>query len=472
MEILLISIIVILIMIFSGVALPFSFLAGCIVFTIASGTSFGNFIQTSFSALNSYSIIAMPMFMIAGTLIEKSGIANTLIDAAERLIGRIKGGMAMTIPLVACFFGALSGSGTATCTTLSSMMVPRLNELGYKKKYLAALVAACGPLGYMIPPNVNALIFNRVSSASVAGLFLATIIPGVIWCLAFFLIIRLNYKKYYTPPTAAAFPVPESDDNTEREISASSKLTGTSFGKPMTLGGASVGVAVLEQPKRKTEFWKGVISAVMMPVIIMGGIYGGIFSATEAGAVGCLYALIVGIVIFKKFNIRGAFKHFITTGSSLGSLMILFPMTYIFSRILVMEQVPSLLTDFILGITSNKYIILLMIDIILFIAGFFVDCSVLQLVFVPLLIPICAAIGITQTHLAVIMFVCIGVGTITPPMAMNIFITARITELPTKDVIQPIWPFVTYIGFPMILLVTYVPAISEWLPKLVLGSIT
>jgi C4-dicarboxylate transporter DctM subunit len=441
--VLMIVLFIILIMIFSGVAMPFAFLAGCIAYALMTGTSTANYIQTSFAAINSYSIIAMPMFMIAGTLIERSGIARTLVDAARKLVGNMKGGMAMTIPVVACFFGALSGSGTATCTTLNSMMVPDLQRLGYEKKYLGALIAAAAPLGYMIPPNVNAIIFNRVaSSSSVAELFMATIIPGIIWAVAYIILIRFGYKKYYHPEQAAE---PERKIIDAKQDPVLSKKT-------------------------KRDFRIGVAAAIGMPVIVMGGIYGGIFTSTEAGAIGSLYALLIGWLLFRKFTLKSVFNDFTNTGMSIGSLMILFPMTYIFSRILVLEQVPSALTDFILSVSSNRYVILLMIDVILFIAGFFVDCSVLQLVFVPLLLPLCQSIGVSTTHLAVIMFVSIGVGTMTPPMAMNLFISARILKLPVKDVIEPIWPFVGFVGAPMLLLVTYVPALSEFLPKLILGG--
>ena len=434
---LIIALIVILIMIFTGVAMPFSFLAGCLVYALVSGSSMNSWVQTSFKAINSYSIIAMPMFMIAGTMIQRSGIAGTLITAAQHLVGKLKGGMAMTIPVVACFFGALSGSGTATCTTLSSMMAPDLERQGYERGYLAALIAASASLGYMIPPNVNAIIFNSVASeTSVAELFLATIIPGLIWAAVILLIIRFGYSKYFHPEVAEKANAAKKEELTPEQAA-----------------------------KEKRSFWINLIAAIGMPVIIMGGIYGGIFTSTEAGAIGCLYALLIGMIVFRKFTPLTVFKEFCNTGMSIGTLMILFPMTYIFSRILVLEQVPSMLTNLILSISTNKFVILLMIDVILFIAGFFVDCSVLQLVFVPLLLPLCKAIGTSATQLAVIMFVCIGVGTTTPPMAMNIFLTARILKLDTKDVIKPIWPFVFIVGIPMILLVTYIPWLSEWLPS-------
>lgn len=170
------STVLILILIFLGMSVPFCFLAGSLLYVFMTGMSTGTFVSTAFYALNSTSTLAIPLFMLAGTLIEQSGIARTLIDLAEIMLRKIKGGMGATIPLVSCFFGALSGSGTATCTTLATMMSPRLQELGWDKRYLAAFIAASGPLGYMIPPNMNAIIYTMVSNASVAALFLATII--------------------------------------------------------------------------------------------------------------------------------------------------------------------------------------------------------------------------------------------------------------------------------------------------------
>ncbi|MDR3294392.1 MAG: TRAP transporter large permease [Clostridiales Family XIII bacterium] len=429
-----ITIILILVLMFLGLEVPFCFLIGCILFTFWSGQSTGTFMQTGFSQIASYTMIAMPMFMIAGTLIDKSGISHTLIEAAKKILGKLKGGMVMTVPLVACFFGALSGSGTATCTTLCTMMVPELEKLGYKKRYLAAVVAACGPLGYMIPPNINAIIFNKVASeTSVSALFLATLIPGVLWAVAYMVMIRIGYAKHYVEPVFT----PEQQ-------------------------------AVIDLEKQsKKAFLAGAIAAIGMPFVVMGGIYGGIFSTSEAGAVGCLYALIVGVFVFRKFTMKTVFGCFVDAASSLGGLMILFPMTAVFTRILVLNQVPQLLSSSILSLSDNRIVILLLIDFVLFISGFFVGASVLLLVYVPLLVPLCHAISVSQTNLCVIMMVAIGIGTITPPMAMDLFVASRITGLPVQELYRPILPFVFIIGIPMLLLVTYIPALSEWLPRLV-----
>lgn len=433
---LVISTIAILVLIFLGMSVPFCFLSGSLLYVLLTGMSAGTFVSTSFYALNSTSTLAIPLFMLAGTLIEKSGIARVLIDLAELILRKVKGGMGATIPLVACFFGALSGSGTATCTTLATMMAPRLHELGWDKRYLAAFIAASGPLGYMIPPNMNAIIYTRVSNASVAALFLATIIPGILWAGLYMLVNRIVYTRWYDPVVAQATTAEDAEFTTEEKL----------------------------------RIIRNAIPAFFMPVIIMGGIYGGVFTPTEAGAVSCLYALIIGIWVYKKINPNAAFQSFVNTGSSLGSILIMFPMTLIFTRLLVLNGVPAMVTKFLTSISSSKTVILLLIDLVLFIAGFFLDAGVLLLVFPPLLIPTAAMLGVTEIQLGVMMFVAVGVGTITPPMAMNLFITSRITDVPVSDMLRPLLPFII-VGVLILLLVTFVPEASLFLPRLIIGTV-
>lgn len=437
---------IVLLLIFLGMNVPFCFLAGSLMFTAITGTSVGSFVSTAYYSLDSYSTLAIPLFMIAGILIEHSGIARTLIDLAELMLRKVKGGMGATIPVVACFFGALSGSGTATVTTLSAMMTPRLRELGWNKRYLAAFIAAAGPLGYMIPPNVNAIIYTTVSSASVAALFLATILPGLFWAGIYLTINRLVYTRWYVSPEKPA------------EMAVQTIPAGDGNIKEPTI------------QKTRQLIILAAVPAFLMPVIIMGGIYGGAFTPTEAGGVGCLYALIVGMFVYKKINPKKAFFSFLTTGNALGSILIIFPMTLIFSRILVINGVPAMVTSMITGISQDKFVILLILDIILIIAGCFLDAGVLLLVFTPLLLPTATLAGISQVQLGVIMFVAIGVGTITPPMSMNLFITAKVCNVSIKDMLQPLGPLL--IGsIVVLLLVTFIPEFSLWLPKFIMETV-
>lgn len=193
-----IAAVLILLMIFSGVAVPLAFLGGSFFVAYMGLGSTGTFATNAFYILNSISMLAIPLFIVGGSLIERSGIANVLIRVADKMLHNVKGGLTATIPVVSCFFGALCGSALATANTLSTAMVPELEKKGYDKAYLAALIAASSPFGFMIPPNVNAIIFASVSSASVGALFMATIVPGLIWAGLYLIINRIIYIKLYT----------------------------------------------------------------------------------------------------------------------------------------------------------------------------------------------------------------------------------------------------------------------------------
>ena len=428
--------ILILLLIFAGMGIPYCFLAGSLFFVFVEGSGINSFAGSAYYALDSYSLVALPLFMLAGTLIERSNIATTLVDLGERMLRNVKGGMGDTIPLVSCFFGALSGSGLATATAMSTMLAPRLEERGWDRRYLAAFVAASSPLGFMIPPNMNAIIYAKVSSASVGALFLATIIPALIWCFLYFVINRLTYEKWYHPVM--------SEEEQAKKIALEDQMT-------------------------TMQVVKNAVPAFLMPLIMLGGIYGGIFTATEAGAVGCLYALIVGLFVYKALKLKDIMKVFTDTGFMLGSLLMIFPMTMIFTRLMVTNNVPALITSFLTGISSNRYVILLLINLVLILAGFFLDANILLLVFVPLLLPTATAIGVSQIQLAVVVFVAIGIGACTPPMSMCLFVSCRLCKVSVTEVVRPLVPFLVFGALPVMLLVSFVPALSEWLPALLLG---
>ena len=434
---------IILVLILMGMSVPWCFLCGSLIYVITTGSSTGSFVSTAFYSLESTSTLAIPLFMAAGVLLEKSGIARTLIDLAEKLVGKLKGGMGATIPVVACFFGALSGSGTATVTTLSSMMAPRLRELGWDKRYLAAFIAACGPLGYMIPPNMNAILYANVSSASISGLFLATVIPGLIWAGLYLVINRVTYKKWYDPAKMG-----HRDSTTDQII-------------PLT----EEELAALQKNEKWSKVLKSAIPAFLMPVIIMGGIYGGIFNATEAGGVGCLYGVIVGVFVYRTLKGKEVFNAFVGTGSSLGSFLIMFPMTLIFSRIMVTNGVPDMITNMITGVSDNRYVILFIVNILLLIIGTFMDMTPACLIFTPIFLPICQQLGMNTVHFGIMMIFNLCIGTITPPVGTTLFVGVKVGQTKIENVIKQLLVYFVAI-FIVLLLVTYVPILSMWLPGL------
>lgn len=429
-----VSSILILILIALSMPVAFCFLAGSLVYIAMSGLSPGMVAPSAYYALDSYTLLAIPLFLVGGTLMEIGGIAEKLIDFASSLLAKIKGGLAASIPVACMLFGALSGSGTAAVAALGSIMIPKLEEYGYERRYTAVLMAVSGPLGFMIPPNMTAIMYGVIANTSVAALFLSTIIPGFIWCMLYILINRVIYKKYW------------------KETDQYKELINKPFASNV----------------RKS--FVGSIPAFIMPLITLGGIYGGVFTATEAGAVACVYAIAAGVIIYKAIDFTNLSKAAVDTGKTIGSILIIFPMVSIFTKFLIMEGVPQILATFLLGVTSNKYLILLFINIIFFIAGMFLSSGVITLVLTPLMMPTAVAIGLNPIQLGVILFVAVGIGTITPPMAMNLFVAARVSGVKIQDMLKPLWPYLFFGAIPVLILVTYIPWLSLWLPKVIMGA--
>lgn len=435
-----ITIIILLILMFLGMPISFSFLFSSVVYFIISGETLSTIAPTTFFSLQNPSLIALPLFVVAGNLMEASEIATKLVDLSEFLLKRVKGGLGSVIPLASMFFGALCGSGTATVATLGLILLPKMSEKGWDKRYTSALLAASGPLGFMIPPNINAILFAYISDSSVAALFLATIIPGISWGILYMLINRVVYTKY-NPKIASD-----------------------------TIKASGVNIATEDSSKQSTQIsFKETVPAFIMPLIIMGGIYGGVFTATEAGAISCVYALIVGFFIYKTLNFTNTYDSFKKTALLIGTFMIVFPLVLVFSRILIINGIPKAIAIGMTSLTTNRNIILSLIVLIYFIAGVFLNANILIVVLTPLIMPIAKIIGLNIVQLGVILMVSIGIGTLTPPMALNLFVISDISEVGIHEMIRPLLPYLIFAAIPILLLVTYFPAFSLWLPKVVMG---
>lgn len=442
--VIIIAILIVLLLMFLGMPVSFSFLFASMAYFFIAGESLSTIAPTTFFSLQNSSLLALPLFIIAGNLMEASGIATKLVDFSESLLKKVKGGFGSIIPLASMFFGALCGSGTATVATLSIILLPKLTKRGWDKRYICALLAAAGPLGYMIPPNINAILFAYISDSSVAALFLATVFPGILWGILYMIINRIIYKKYN----------PEVMESFLKEI------------KVKTLRNQDI---PLSQRQNFYTNLRGVMPAFIMPIIIMGGIYGGIFTATEAGAVSCAYALIVGFFIYKQLNFQNSYESFKKAALLIGSFMIVFPLVMVFSRILVINGIPQAIAIGMTSLTNNRNLILLIMDIIYFIAGVFLNANILVVVLTPLMIPIAYAIDLNIIQLGVMLMVAIGIGTLTPPMALNLYVASDISGVGIHEMVKPLIPFLFLGAIPILLLVTYFPAFSLWLPKVVMG---
>ena len=427
-----IALLAIVVLILLGCNIGVSFLSVSLIYTLLQGGRVASFLNTAFTAANSYSLLAVPLFTLGGILMEKSGIADKLIDWCERLLRKVKGGMGAVIPVVSMLYGMLTGSALATVNTVGNILIPRMERLGWNKRYTAALVAASAPLGFMIPPNMNAIIFAMVSTASVSDLFLASIVPGIIWGIGYVILNRFIYRKWMDAPVD------------EAEVAAQ---------------------AVREE-KSLARLTYEAIPSFMMPLIILGGIYGGIFSPTEAGAVSALYAMLIGLFLYRRLDARGVFSCFSATGRNLGTVLLIMPLASIFTKIMIMDGLPDLVMNALLSITDNKVILLLLLDVVFLLAGCFFEANVLTLVIPPIMMPTMTALGVSPVQFGVIVYMAIGIGAATPPMATALFMSAKIADRKIHELVAPLLPMLGVVAIPVMLLVTFIPELSCWLPEL------
>lgn len=449
---LLISAILVLVFILAGMNIGVSFLTSSIFYQMIVGGSISSFARSAFGSINSYSLLAVPLFMLGGQLMERSGIANSLVDFCEALLRKVKGGLGAVIPVVSMVFGTLCGSALATVSTIGLIMIKRMEKLGWDRRYTAALVAASSPLGYMIPPNMNAIIFSMVSTASVSSLFLAAVVPGIIWGIGYVILNRIMYKKWLKAPAVEALPEAAAGAAPD-EWEKGQKQPIPAIQKPISVGRATVRA----------------IPAFIMPIIILGGIYGGLCTPTEAGAVSALYALIAGIVIYRQLKVKDVWGVFSDTARSLGPMFLIFPFATLFSKIMVLEGLPQAMMRIVGGLNVPNFVMLFIIVIIFLIAGCFFDAPILTLVLPPLMAPTVHMLGVGDVQFGVIVFMAIGIGSFTPPMASNLFVAAKLGKVNMREMLKPLMPMLFGVAIPVMLLVTYIPALSTWLPNLVMG---
>lgn len=425
-----------------GCPVAYAFGFGSLMYLIITKASLGTVTLTAFESTASYSFLAIPLFVLAGDLMSASGIANSLVGFVATILKRFKGGMGIAIILSSMLFGMLTGSNIATITAVAGILLKSMVAMGWDPKYIAALLAAAGPLGYMIPPNNNAIMYAVISGGSTSALFLCTVIPGIIWGCMMAVANRIIYKKYYHPELST----PEM-----REVAMADGVK-----EPMSVYLPAIGRAFIKS-----------LPALFMPIIIFGGIYGGIFTATEAGAVASLYAIMIGIFLYRKLTRKSLWKVFEGVSTQMGVILFMTPFAAIFTRILVERNVPAMIANWFMSLSDNTIILMLLIDLVLLISGFFLGVTVIIFVITPLLMPTAAALGISTIQMGCMLFVAIGCGNITPPCCPNLFISAKIVDVPVVACFKPIFYYFFVTGIPMMLLVTFVPALSEWLPSLV-----
>ncbi|MDQ2080325.1 TRAP transporter large permease [Xanthobacteraceae bacterium Astr-EGSB] len=387
-----------------------------------------NMIKIS-DGVNKVSLLAIPFFVLAGAIMAEGGMARRMVNFAHVLVGFIRGGLSIVNILASSMFGCISGSSVADTSSIGSVMIPQMEKAGYPRVF-AVNVTICGSVqAILIPPSHNAVIYSMAlgGSVSIAHLLIAGFFPGLLLgiCLIFlclFIAKRENYPKGRAIPLREAVPI------------AIDALWG--------LG---------------------------TMVIILGGIIGGIFTATEAAAVACVYAFIVTMFIYRDYKWGELHLLIHRTIKTVSMVMILIAFASSFGYLLALMQLPLKITNFFLTVSDNKYVILLLINILLLFLGTLMDLAPLLLITAPILVPVVVKFGVDPVHFGMIMLVNLGMGLVTPPVGSVLFVGCAIGKVSIEQVTKTIWPF--YLAMLVVLgLVTYIPAISTWLPYFVLGQ--
>ena len=380
--------------------------------------------QRIFSGISVFSLLAIPFFILAGNIMNKGGIAVRLINLAKLVTGRAPGALAHTNVVANMLFGAISGSGTAAASAMGSIIGPIEKDEGYDPNFSAAANIATAPTGLLIPPSNVMITFSLVSGGtSVAALFMAGYIPGILWGLACMVVIYFIAKK--------------------KGYRSTSKFTG----------------------KEKIKVLLEAIPCLLLIIIVIGGIIGGIFTATEGSVVAVVYSLLLSLFGYKSIKLKEIPQILKESAEMTGIIIFLIGVSSIMSWVMAFTNIPSLVSEGLLAISDNKFVILFIINIILLIVGTFMDMTPACLIFTPIFLPVCTALGMNTIHFGIMMIFNLCIGTITPPVGTTLFVGVKVGKVKIETVFcQLLWYFLAIVI--VLMLVTYIPQLSLWLPSL------
>lgn len=374
--------------------------------------------QTMFNGVNSFPLMAVPFFVLAGNLMGEGGISTKLIQFVNLFFARVRGGLSIVAIGASMIFAAISGSCPATTAAIGGIMVPEMEKSGYSKQFSAATVAAAGTVGQVIPPSIPMVTYCVLANASVGDLFLAGVLPGILMGSIMMVVAYIYAIKNNVPKVS-------------EKISAKQFVT-----------------TLLD------SIW-----AIIMPVIILGGIYSGVFTPTEAGAIACVYSLVIGIFVYKELKIQDIGKVFCKSAVASAVIMLIMGTVSTFSFVLTRERIPQLIATELLSITSNKYVLLLLFDILLLIVGCFLNSSAAIALLTPILLPVLTSVGINPYHIGIIFIVVMGIGMVTPPVGTCLYVAANISKLKFEEVVSGVMPYLIGLMVAMII-ITYCEPLS------------
>ncbi len=424
------SINLLLIVVFFGMLLlgmPIFMAIGlAIVACVATGQIFDyiNIVSGLCNSGDSFALIAVPFFILAGEFMTAGGVSKRIVDFANSQVGHMKGGLGMVTVLSCMFFAALSGSGVATCAAIGGFMIPTMTKQGYERGYAAALTATSSALGPIIPPSISFILFAIILNTSVTQLFAAGILPGIL--IGLFLMV-VNYfiariKGYPTGPKST-------------------------FKEKMTT-------------LNKTKW------SLSIPIVILGGIYGGVFSPTEAAIIATDLSIILGLFVYKEFKVKDMPKILIKALKSTGIALSLLGFAVVFGRVMVIANLPNIVSNWVMSVTSSKVAVLLIVNVILFIVGCLMETSSAVIITSPILWAIVRQFGVDPIHFGVILVCNLCIGLATPPVGQSLFVASSISKAPVSEIAKPMIPLLIAV-FTAQLIITFVPWLSLAIPNLI-----
>lgn len=419
-----ILLIVFAILLLLGVPIAIAIALSTFVAILQIGVPIDTLARSMFAGVDSFSLMAIPFFVFAGDLMLAGGTSKRLIDFTKKWVGWTTGGLPIAGVLSSMFFAALSGSSPATVAAIGGIMIPSLKQARFSEKFSVGLMTAAGSLGIIIPPSITFLVYGSVAEVSIGKLFIAGIIPGIFIGLVLMIVGYVIAKKQGHKPDP--------------------------------------------RPSGK-ELWKSTLAAIwgiLMPIIVLGGIYFGVFTPTEAAAVAIVYSMVVGFFIYRELTIKTLFE--VTKRSIVTSAMIMLVISAskVFSWYLTYEQIPSTVASKMLEFASTPIVFLIIVNIILLIVGMFMDSSAAVLILVPLFLPVVLEMGIDPIHFGVIMIVNLAIGMLTPPFGLNLFVASGVSKMSLAGVTRGTFPFILVL-IVALLVITYVPQLSLYLAEFV-----
>ena len=399
-----------------------------------SGTSLTIVATNMYSGISKFLLLAIPFFVLSGNIMAKAGISKRLIRFVDTCVGHTRGGSAIVCVIVACFFGAISGSGPATVAALGMVLIPAMIERGgFSAPFSTALMATSSSIAIVIPPSIAFVVYASITGVSIADMFTAGIVPGILMGLALVIVVMLEARKHNIQPT---------------QKKASAKERWDAF---------------------KDAFW-----GFLMPVIILGGIYGSIFTPTEAAAVSVVYGLFVGLFIYKDIKIKDLWDLMVDSAKTTGGIMLIVASASLFSFVCTKFGIAQAASDLLGSVAHNQFVFLLIVNVIFLIAGCFIDANSAMYIFIPIMLPVCKALGYDVVAFGIVATVNLAIGQVTPPVGVNLFVAISVKlkkgmEVTIQQISKAVMPMIGA-SVVVLLLITYIPGISTFLPKALAGE--